>query len=206
MATAVARLHEVRPEIRINLIEGYSETMIERLQEGEFDLIAGDTGGQQLPSDLTQELLYSGNDIIAARAEHPLARRKNLKLKALQDYTWMVPYTRTSDFSIIIDAFVQEGLEPPKKIIGTDAYMVGMHLILRNDFLIMTPPGLIGQPFDNKHQLFRALDIDKPTVQRNACLIRRTDQPLSPAASVLFSEVQDACQDLLQQTRQVVVK
>lgn len=201
MAAAVARLHRLRPEIRINLIEGYSEVLIERLQAGEFDFLAGDAGGQQLPNDLTQKLLYSGKDIIAARAGHPLVKRKNLNLADLQPYTWMIPYSRASDFSFIIDAFVLEGLEPPKKLIGTDAYMVGMHLMLRNDFLIMTTPALIGQPFDIQHQLLVALDIDKPTVQRNACLIYRTDHPLSPAASMLYGEVEGACQVFLQRTK-----
>lgn len=195
MASAISRLHSMRPEIRINVIEGYSELLLERLREGEFDFIVGGTGGLQLPDDLDQELLYSSNDVVVVRADHPLMGKKNLSLKNLQDYTWMVPYSRTSDLDVIIEAFVSEGLEPPKRIMGTDTYMVGTHLILSNDFIIMTTPSLIAHELKHEDARFCILDIKKPTVRRHAHLIYSADRPMSPAASILYQEVKDACRE-----------
>ena len=195
-ASATARLHSMRPEIRINLIEGYSELLLERLREGELDFITGGTGGLQLSDDLVQELIYSSDDIIAARREHPLVGRANLQLKDMQDYTWLVPYSRTSDHTVIIDTFASERLDPPRRIIGTDAYMAGMTLMLTNDFLIMTAPGLIGRQFGGSSGLLEVLDIDRPTVRRHAHLIYSTERPMSPAAAVLLQEVRDACEEL----------
>lgn len=196
IASAVTRLHSMRPEIRINLIEGYSELLLERLREGEFDFVAGGSGGLHPPDDLIQENFYFSNDVVAARPGHPLAGRASLKLKDLQDYTWLVPYSRASDLKVIIDAFVSERLEPPRRIIGTDAYMVGIHLMLTNDFLIMTPAGLIGGLFGGSTGMLDVLDIDKPTVRRNAHLIYSADRPMSPSAAILLQEVRDACEEL----------
>jgi len=196
IASAVTRLHSMRPEIRINLIEGYSELLLERLREGEFDFVAGGSGGLRPPDDVIQENFYFSNDVVAARPGHPLAGRANLKLKDLQDYTWLVPYSRASDLKVIIDAFVSERLEPPRRIIGTDAYMVGIHLMLTNDFLIMTPAGLIGGLFGGSTGMLDVLDIDKPTVRRNAHLIYSADRPMSPSAAILLQEVRDACEEL----------
>ena len=193
---AVTRLHSMRPEIRINLIEGYSELLLERLREGEFDFVAGGTGGIHPPEDLVHELLYSSDDVVVTRAGHPLAGRTNLQLEDLQEYTWLVPYSRTSDLNVIIDSFVAERLDPPKRIIGTDAYMAGMHLMLANDFVFMTTPGLIGRQFGQSSGLLEVLDIDKPTVRRHAHLIFSADRPMSPAAAVLLQEVRDACEEL----------
>jgi DNA-binding transcriptional LysR family regulator len=195
-ASAVKRLHSMRPEIRINLIEGYSELLLERLREGEFDFVAGGTGGPHPPDDLAHELLYSSNDVVVARPEHPLATRKDLQLEDLQDYTWLVPYSRTSDHNVIIEAFVAERLDPPKRIIGTDAYMVGMHLMLENDFLFMTAPGLIANQSGTSPGLLQILDIDRPTVRRHAHLIYSAERPMSPAAAILLQEVRDACEEL----------
>ena len=195
-ASAVTRLHSMRPEIRINLIEGYSELLLERLREGEFDFVAGGTGGIHPPEDLAHELLYSSNDVVVARSGHPLAGRKNLQLQDLQDYTWLVPYSRTSDLNVIVDTFVAERLDPPKRIIGTDAYMVGTHLMMTNDFLFMTAPGLIGRQFAGSTGLLEVLDIDRPTVRRHAHLIYSAERPMSPAAAVLLQEVRDACEEL----------
>ena len=196
-ASAVTRLHSMRPEIRINLIEGYSELLLERLREGEFDFVAGGTGGLHPPDDLAHELLYSSNDVVVARTGHPLAGRKNLQLKDLQDYTWLVPYSRTSDLNVIVDTFVAERLDPPKRIIGTDAYMVGTNLMMTNDFLFMTTPGLIGRQFAGSTGLLEVLDIDRPTVRRHAHLIYSAERPMSPAAAVLLQEVRDACEELI---------
>ena len=196
-ASAVTRLHSMRPEIRINLIEGYSELLLERLREGEFDFVAGGTGGLHPPDDLAHELLYSSNDVVVARTGHPLAGRKNLQLTDLQDYTWLVPYSRTSDLNVIVDTFVAERLDPPKRIIGTDAYMVGTNLMMTNDFLFMTTPGLIGRQFAGSTGLLEVLDIDRPTVRRHAHLIYSAERPMGPAATVLLQEVRDACEELI---------
>ena len=196
IASAVKRLHSMRPEIRINLIEGYSELLLERLREGEFDFVAGGTGGLHPPEDLAHELLYSSNDVVVARSGHPLAGRKNLQLVDLQDYTWLVPYSRTSDLNVIVETFVLERLDPPKRIIGTDAYMAGMNLMLGNDFLFMTTPGLIGSQSAGSAGLLQVLDIDRPTVQRHAHLIYSAQTPMSPVAAILLQEVRDACEEL----------
>jgi DNA-binding transcriptional LysR family regulator len=195
-ASAVSRLHSMRPEIRVNLIEGYSELLLERLREGEFDFVAGGTGGLHPPEDLAHELLYSSDDVVVARSGHPLAGLKNLQLKDLQNYTWLVPYSRTSDLNVIVDSFVSERLDPPKRIIGTDAYMVGMQLMLTNDFLFMTTPGFVGKQSAGSSPLLQVLDIDKPTVRRHAHLFYSAERPMSPAAAVLLQEVRDACDEL----------
>lgn len=196
VAVAVSRIHSMRPEIRINLIESYSELLLERLREGEFDFIAGGTGGLPLPDDLDQEILYSSDDVVVARAGHPLADRQNLALADLRNYTWMVPYSRSSDLDVIVEAFQSEGLEPPKRFMGTDTYMLGMHLILSNDFLIMTTPALIGHELKEGSGLLKVLDIDRPTVRRHAHLVYPADRPISPAAAVLLQEIKDACREM----------
>ena len=195
MGTAISRFHGMRPEIRINVIEGYSELLLERLREGEFDFVAGGIGGLQLPDDLEQELLYTSDDVVVARSGHPLAGKKNVSLKDLAEYTWMVPYARSSDMDAILAAFRNENLEPPKRFIGTDAYMLGMHLILSNDFLIMVQPAMVNHELLSEPALLTRINIDRPTVRRHARLIYPANHPMSPAAKALMEEVKDVCQE-----------
>ncbi len=194
MASAVSRLHNMRPEIRINLIEGYSEKLLEKLLEGELDFLAGDIGGLYTGNDLKQELCFTSNDVVYCRPEHPLVGKSNLTLKDLQGYTWITPYSRPSDLKAINDAFIAENLEPPKSIIGSDAVMVGMKLLENNDFLIMTSPGLIGKKPEKGENILVTVDIDRPTVLRHAYLIYHADRPMSPIGSLLMQEVKDACE------------
>jgi DNA-binding transcriptional LysR family regulator len=193
IAAAIKRLHSLRPDIRINVIEGYSEQLLERLTEGEFDFVVAGTGGLMLSDRIEQELLFSANDILLVRAEHPLAGKSHLTLKALQHYTWMVPYTRNSDLEIIVEAFVAEKLEPPRRLIGTDTYTIGARLILNNDFIIMTSPALVSDEENGQDSRFAKLDIDRPTVRRHAHILFSSDHHLSPAAAIFYQEIKDIC-------------
>lgn len=189
IAEAVLRFRKSRPGIRVNLIEGYSEKLRHRLYDGEFDFIAAGVSAYELAEGFTREVIYSSNDVVAARPQHPLARRKKLRLKDLEGYAWLVPYSRPADLDVIVETFVAENLEPPRKIVGSDAYRIGMQLLLSSDLLIMVSPALIAPELAKRPVVLQVLDIDRPTVQRNASLIHPSDRPLTPPAALLLEEV-----------------
>lgn len=189
IAEATLRFRKKRPGVRVNLIEGYSEKLSHRLYEGEFDFIAAGVSAYELAQGYTREVIYSTNDVIAARPEHPLARRRHLTLKDLEGWGWLVPYSRPTDLEVIVDAFVAENLEPPRQIVGSDAYRIGMQLLLESDLLIMVSPALIAPELGRRPAALRVLPIDRPTVQRNASLIYPSQRPLTPQAALLLEEV-----------------
>lgn len=192
IAAALLRFRALRPAVRVNLIEGYSEKLRHRLYEGEFDFIAAGVSAYELAEGYTREVLYSTNDVIAVRPEHPLARRRTLALKDLVGWPWLVPYSRPADLEVIVDTFVAENLEPPRQLIGSDAYRIGMQMLLESDLLIMVSPALIAPELRRRPAVLKVLPIDKPTVQRNASLIHSAVRPLTPAASLLLEEVRQA--------------
>ena len=187
VATAVSRFHEARPDIKINLIEGYSEDLLEKLRRGQIDFLAGSIGFETESDDLMQMTLYSRQDVIVARRQHPLAGKANLGLNQLAEYTWLVPANRPSDKEAILKAFAAENIVPPSRFIGTDAYTVGLQLLLANDYLIMTSPALIGH--QKRADLLSVLDINRPTVQRHASLCYLRNASLSPASNAMIEEI-----------------
>lgn len=189
IASAITAFRAERPEIRVNLIEGYSENLRHRLYDGEFDFIAAGVSAYELMSGFQRETIYSADDVIVARPEHPLTTRRNLGLADLQGYAWLVPYSRPSDLNVIIEAFVAEDLEPPRHIVGSDAYRVGMHLLLASDLLLMVSPALIGPELRRTPPALRVLDIDRPTVRRNASLIYPSERPMSLPARLLLDTI-----------------
>jgi LysR family transcriptional regulator, regulator for genes of the gallate degradation pathway len=191
IAEAVTLVRQQHPEIRINLIEGYSEDLRHRLYDGEFDFIAAGVSAYDLAPGFKREMIYSADDVVVARPEHPLAGRKGLQLRDLQGFAWLVPYSRAADFALIVEAFAAEELEPPRRAIGSDAYRIGMHLLLASDLLLMVSPALIGPELGRSPPTLRVLDIDRPTVRRNASLVYPADRPVSPAAQWLLEAVRD---------------
>ena len=191
---AVKQFCSTRPDVRVNLIEGYSDKLRQRLYNGEFDFIAAGVSGYNLDEGFNREVIYSTSDVIAARPEHPLARRRSLELKDLQGYGWLVPYSRPADLDVIVSTFVAAGLEPPKTIIGSDAYRIGMQLLVSTDLLIMVSPALIKPELNRKPVLLKVLKIGQPAVRRDASLIYSAARPLTPAAACLLNEVRGVAQ------------
>lgn len=189
IASAVTAFRAERPEIRVNLIEGYSEALRHRLYDGEFDFIAAGVSAYELMNGFQREMIYSADDVVVVRPEHPLARRRRLKLADLQGYPWLVPYSRATDLNVIVEAFVAEDLEPPRAIVGSDAYRIGMHLLLASDLLVMVSPALIGPELRRSPPALRTLPIDRPTVRRNASLVYPSERPMSMPAQLLLDAI-----------------
>ncbi len=186
---AVKIVQGQNPDVRINLIEGYSEQLRYRLYDGEFDFIAAGVSTFELDERFVREQIYSTDDVIVCRRKHPLAGRRQLKLADLSAYPWLVPYSRPSDLHRIVDTFTAQNLEPPSRIIGSDAYRIGMRLLAEVDLLVMVSPALIAPELTAPEPQLVKLNIDQPTIRRHASLIYPKDRPLSAAAKVLLDEV-----------------
>jgi LysR family transcriptional regulator of gallate degradation len=188
VAEAVRDFHNERPDVKITLFEGYSEHLLGRLRSGAIDFIAGADIGE-LSGEVLRLPLYVARDIVIARAEHPLTRRRKLSLKDLLPYTWMAPYSRPADATIIAEAFSNANLPAPQRFIWTDALSVGLHLLLLDDYLVLTAPALVAGPL-MKLKAVVALDIRQPTVERRAGLLYTTRTSLNPSAMSLMETVQ----------------
>ncbi len=188
IATAVRQCHRDRPEIRISIIEGYSEILLEKLADGEIDFIAGaDTAASG--DGLERFPLYTARDVIIARVEHPLASSRRIKLRDMREFTWMVPRSRPLDARVIADAFRREGLDAPARFIWTDAPNVGMIMLLSDDFLFMTSPAMVTEQLSDK--VVVALHVKTPSVERRVALIYRGDTSLNPSAIMLMDDLRN---------------
>lgn len=198
IARVIRVFHEQRPDVEINLIEDYSEVLLNQLVEGSIDFLCGSIStNDDAPRGVVEEQLYTLQDIVVARQTHPVMKLKRPKLKDLQGYTWLVARRRPSDWHVIRNAFIAEGLEAPKHVIRSDAPVVGTQLILSCDFLFMTSPPMAERSYDAKHgPVLCKVNIDRPTVTRHASLISMSKRKLNPAAEVLMDEIKRTALEL----------
>ena len=191
IAEAVCDFHRARPDVTITLIEGYTEALLPRLEDGDLDFIAGsDVGGPQ--NGLLKFPIYSCHDVFIARAQHPLAQKQGLRLKDLQKFTWMAPKSRPADAALINDAFARAGLAGPSRFIWTDAPMVGTHLLMMDDIVFMTSPAMVIGRLMSRDNAIVMLDIQEPRVERRAALIYPDRTRLNPSAMLLMDAVRTA--------------
>lgn len=177
VAKVIADIKAERPDVEVLLMEDYTDILIKRLRLGEIDLIAGApvTALQDIDI-LVQDVLFETCDLIVARREHPLAGKARVTLEDMSNYTWMVPNVRRDAHSTILRAYVENGLSPPTSFIFSDAMTVGLALMRMQDYLLFSPPDLVtvgdGNPLVK-------INAPQPTMRRVACLIYRSDLPMS---------------------------
>nr|WP_047167609.1 LysR family transcriptional regulator [Sphingomonas sp. Y57] len=188
VATAIRRYHRQQPDVQIRLLEGYTEAMIEKLVTGEVDFVAG--GPSHDPAhgiDLDYRHLFEIRDILAVRKNHPLAGARELALRDLAGFTWMMPAFRGDIYEAIQVAHMRAKLPPPKRVIRSDATAVGSWMCMDDDYILTVSPDMIAPMIELG--ALTVLDLSDTTLVRHACLITRRDHRLSPPAQRLMEEI-----------------
>lgn len=188
VATAIRRYHRQQPDVQIRIAEGYTESMIDMLVAGEFDFVCGGPSHDPAHAELLDfRHLFEINDVLVVRCAHPLAGARELSLRDLQDFTWMMPAFRGDIYEAIQVAHMRAKLPSPKRIIRSDAVVVGSWLCLDDDYILTVSPDMVG-PLIHLGGLV-TLDLADTTIMRHACLITRRDVKLSPAAHRMTEEI-----------------
>ena len=190
LARAVGEFHERQPDVEISLLEDYTEPLLDQLVEGELDCVVGSIPeADYTRRGVVHEVLHRIDDIVVARAQHPLLKKQRLSLKDLQGYTWLVARRRSNDWAVIRDAFLAEDLDPPQRLIRTDAVLVGTQLMLEDDYLFMVSPALIEG--GGATSLLKRLPISRPTVTRHSGLMSMGPRALNPATFELMKIIRE---------------
>lgn len=189
MGKILRDFHRSNPEVQIDLVEGYTDALLDQLVEGRLDCVVGSIPENHYTRQgVVHNSLYSIDDIVVARAQHPLLRKKAPVLQDLQDYTWLVARRRAGDWTVIRDAFHAEGLDPPQRIIRTDAVLLGMELMLTDDYLFMGPPTFVET--GESGSLLKSVPVARPTITRHSGLMTMSRRELSPATVALIGLIQ----------------
>jgi DNA-binding transcriptional LysR family regulator len=193
LGRAVGEFHERRPDVEISLLEDYTEPLLDLLVEGEMDCVVGAIPeADYTRRGVVHEALYNIDDIVVARAQHPLFKRKRLRLKDLQGYTWLVARRRSNDWAVIRDAFLAEDLDPPQRLIRTDAVMVGTQLMLEDNYLFMVSPTFIEG--GSLQSFLKQVPVSRPTVTRHSGMMTMGPRQLNPATVELMNIIREYSQ------------
>lgn len=124
----------------IRLIFGRTKELYRRLKLGEIDLMISRLGVVEEQPDILAEKAYDVGDIIVVRADHPCARRKNLKLEELMGYPWILPPPNNPFRSYLEGMFYQEGLALPTDFFEIASMFAVRDILLENESLVCTLP------------------------------------------------------------------
>jgi DNA-binding transcriptional LysR family regulator len=115
MPLAIAIFRAQHPEVELTLAEGEPEEMAPRLSAGEFDialLFEFEGTSQSLGPDLSRLELFEDPMFLALPADHPLARRRTLRLENLRAAAWIQTSASSPCARHVVRSCHAAGFEP----------------------------------------------------------------------------------------------
>ena len=140
LPAAVKRLRQRRPNANFALIMSRTPDLLELLMQNEIGAalcMPRYDGLTNLHPDLQEEPIHQHDNVVAARASHPLAGTRAVDLNEAARYPWIVPYSHRPYWGYLHHIYAEKGLPPPRELIRTTSPGLLRALILSDDFLCM---------------------------------------------------------------------
>ncbi|MGV6477383.1 LysR family transcriptional regulator [Azotobacter vinelandii] len=132
---AIMGFLERNPQARVELQEGTMNTLLERLEQGQLDVVIGRLDNYEPRATLCSEMLYREPLRIVARPDHPLARRERLEWGDLSDYDWILWPRGTPIRSRLDGALANAGRKPLPCRIESSSQVGNLWLVKHSDML-----------------------------------------------------------------------
>lgn len=187
----VAQALAERPGLRLTVSGGYDETLLDRLAEGELDMVVA-----ELPLELDGpafevEVLTEDDLVVCARAGHPLAGRRHLTLREVLGETFVLPTPLTLARRKFDATMLALGLPSPRAVVDSNSMTFILTLVSCSDALTYTTMSSLKSA---EAAAVVALDVPELRNVRTAGLIFRRPRLLSPAGEYVVGLLRTICE------------
>lgn len=191
---AAARLRAEHPEIRLQVLHGMSEALMPWVRDGTIDFALSSVPVTASDPAFEHVTFYFGGMAVVARAGHPLAARRGLKLAELADYPWCLPGRREMERRALDDLFLEEGLKPPEPEIETTSTALMVAMAMGSDYLSFLPQELVYWEQDGGRLV--VLPVAGVGWQRGFGITRRRVRPQSAAEAAVIQALRAVAREL----------
>jgi LysR family carnitine catabolism transcriptional activator len=182
---AIGALSARHPAIHVRVRDEIAGRVLELVRAGEVDFGIGTL--VRPDPEVTHEPMFTDRLCAFARIDHPLARRRSIRLRELGPHPLIVTGQDTSVRQIIERTLEQERL--PIRIAQEATYMTTAIGMVQAGLGIAILPESALMP--GAGQGVRMLPIREPDLTRHVGLLRRNERSLSPAAQRLLEVMRD---------------
>jgi DNA-binding transcriptional LysR family regulator len=183
MPLAIALFRAQHPEVELSLAEGEPEEIAPRLFAGEFDialLFEFEATSDSLTADLVRQPLFEDPMFLALPADHPLARRRTLRLSDLRAEAWVQTSSSSPCARHVVRSCHGAGFDPIVSF-ESDDYQTVQGLVAAGVGVALIPKLALAAGRDDI--AIRALSPSSPV--RNVIAATPEDSRLSPAAAAM---------------------
>lgn len=187
---AIVRMKQRYPGV-VSCVEiGSSRTLVQKLLQGELDMVVGRVLDSTRADELVYEPLAADEPhAVIASADHPLAGRDDVQLEHLIEQPWILPPAGSLVRDKLTEMFVQHGLPLPGNIVETQCLPVITALLQQSNMLAALPEEAVQSSC--KAGLLTVLTRNLPLSVGAFGIITRKHHKLSPGAQLLLSTVRE---------------
>ena len=186
---AIKLLKSRYSRVHVSVDLNTSKSMVERLRNGQLDLVVGRILDADSAAVLDFEPITDEDHRLIVRAGHPLAARTDLGLAELVEQSWIVPPSGSILRDRLTALFLSEGLEPPLETVETLSPPLVASLLMTTDMVVALPEALVQSYIDVG--LLVAVPIDLRLRMDVYGIITRKGHQLSPVASAMLTALRE---------------
>jgi len=194
LPTAIARIKQQAPLLRIGVHLEPSNKLLDMLQRGNLDFMIGRILEKEGSSNLIYEELTEEPACAVVRNGHPLMKAENLQLSDIAAQPWILPPPGSILRHRCDMMFRRAGLEPPSNVVDTTALLLVTALLQQTDSLHILPQEVAR--YYASLNVISILPIELPCKMDAFGIIRQQDHLLSPGAALLLGAVRTAASEL----------
>lgn len=184
---ALISVKKALPRLKITVIEGTDETLVDDLVHNRVDLVVGRLFSGDSDQDLIRVHLYDEPIRIMVRTGHPALAADDASLTALASYPWIYPHASTGLIDQLHADFRREGAPLPLDVMECDSHLTTRAMVRATDALALVP-FLVGADDDEFALLPTTLD----TVTRQIGVTHLRETALTPALEMVIAELRAA--------------
>jgi len=141
MPGAVRRFKRAHPSITVRIVTASADELLRLLRGGEIEMLVGRLLRPDQVKGLSFDHLYDEPLVFAARAGHPLARRRRLPLDELERYGMVLPPSGTIIRDEINRFLMAHGHAAFSNVVETTSFEFARPYVLDSDAVIAFPLG-----------------------------------------------------------------
>ena len=186
---ALNRLLDAHPGIQVSMVEARETELIDRLRKRDIEVAIMRLSLVEPPDDTRLIKLFDKRLCVVAAADHPLARRRNLKWPELMAQRWVLSPADFSFYLYVQRTLAKAGLQMPTHAVEAMSIQLQFNLIMH--------AGMLG--FGLRSQLDFApgkgsvvrLPVELPADASGVCAVLRAAHQTCPLALQLIDHIGD---------------
>jgi DNA-binding transcriptional LysR family regulator len=191
---AVARVKQQHPAILISVDIDFSKPLVERLLQGQLDMLVARVLDSHGAEALSFEPLADERLALIAGSHHPLAGKPDLRLEDLVPQPWILPAPGSLVRDELSSVFLQLGLPIPSNIVQTSSLPVITSLLRMTNMIAPLPEECV-QPYCESGLLTVLIKDLGLQIGSFGIIVRRGHQ-LSPGAQIMLRALRETAAKL----------